>query len=349
MPGSQSATSQSGSPSNSNPYDPSNILRTLYGAGTPSAGSLTSGPVSGYNPAFGGVPSVPNPISTQQQAVQGDLSNLFGLQQLGGGLNQFNAQQAAGQYQANLPLYNQLNQQGSQNILSNLQGKLPQDVVDLIGRQAAERGVAIGSPGSPNANASLLRSLGLTSLDLMNQGQNQFTQAIGRTPTGPLFNPASMFVTPEQQQMAQLLQNIFGSAPIPGAAAAANMNALSAGVNRGQGATSRGYSPTQSQDLVGSIIQKYAPGGVGTPSPGATPLPQGNWMQQEDGTWVNLDTGEVSWTGPGEESLGPNYYPDFSSGQSQEPQAPDQSTEDFMSQNFPSPFEYYPGDEEFWG
>lgn len=86
----------------------------------------------------------------------------------------------------------------SGNIGQALQGQLPQDVINLIGQQAAERGAATGSPMGAGSNASFLRSLGRTSLDLMGQGQNWLSAANARNPGAPLFDPSSMLISPGQ-------------------------------------------------------------------------------------------------------------------------------------------------------
>jgi hypothetical protein len=234
----------------------------------PPTTSLTSGPVSGYNPVYGGVPSVPNPTATQGAAIGGNMGNLGGIGQLSQGLGGINAGLGSQPYQQNLPNYQALLGQASGNALSNLQGNLPADVVRNIQQAGAERGVSTGSPSSPNANAAYLRALGLTSLGLQQTGQQQFGQLVGLTPTGPQFNPASLLVSPEQYQQAQAAQNIYGSAPIPGSAAAAAMSALQGGLRQGQGATSPGYFPTQSASLVQDVMNKYAPFQGGTPSYG---------------------------------------------------------------------------------
>lgn len=109
-------------------------------------------------------------------------------------INAFMNAQAAQSVRGNLPGYDSLIGQDSVNIGSNLRGEIPPDVLRLLQQQAAERGVATGSPGSDNTNASYLQALGLTSLGLQEQGQKGLTAAVDRTPVPQLFNPASLFV-----------------------------------------------------------------------------------------------------------------------------------------------------------
>lgn len=91
-----------------------------------------------------------------------------------------------------------LEQQSSNNIGSLLRGEIPADVLRQLTQQSAERGVAMGSPGSDNANSELLRSLGLTSLGLQQQGQQNLSAADARNPGAPIFDPTSQLLTPYQ-------------------------------------------------------------------------------------------------------------------------------------------------------
>jgi hypothetical protein len=113
---------------------------------------------------------------------------------LASGVNQFMTGQAAAPYIANLPGYQAMTGQQSQNILSQLKGEVPQDVINQVLQQAAERGIATGTAGGPNANAAYMKMLGLTSLGLQQQGAQNLTQAIANTPVPELFNPMSLYV-----------------------------------------------------------------------------------------------------------------------------------------------------------
>lgn len=213
-------------------------------------------------PQYGGVPTVPSPEESLAQALYGTSTNLGGLYGLAGQTNQFNAAQAAGQYAANLPLYGPMTQQASTDIYSNLQGQLPPDVVQQLQQRAAERGVQTGAAGGPNQNAAYLRALGLTSLDLENLGQTQLSQAVARTPTGPLFDPSKFYITPADQSQAQLLANIYASAPNPTAAAENALRLAQQGLIAGHGAGAGGAGG----GLPGGGAPSTAPGGpVTTP------------------------------------------------------------------------------------
>lgn len=91
----------------------------------------------------------------------------------------------------------------SANISQALSGQIDPSVLSNLGQQAAQRGVVTGSPTGPSTNAAYLKSLGLTSYDLMNQGQNWLTQAVGRNPAAPLVNAANFAITPLQQKQIE--------------------------------------------------------------------------------------------------------------------------------------------------
>ena len=246
--------------------------------GSAAAANLTSGPTQAGKGAYGAVPTVPNPIATAGQAIGGDIGNLAGLYGLSTGASGASAAGAAAQYGANLPLFGPLMQQGSQNILNNLQGIVSPDVKNQLGILAAERGVGFGAD-SPNSNTALLAALGQTSMGLQNLGQTQLGQAIQRTPVGPAFNPASMLVTPGEQQQAQFYGNLFGAAPNPAAAANAGLKQAQTGLNQGLGLggmPSYGGGGGGLRDALGFPITQdtgYGAGGPGMVAGGALGAP----------------------------------------------------------------------------
>ena len=192
------------------------------GSATP---SLPPGQVNFYNPAYGGIPTVPSPTSTAGQAVAGNVANLPAIEGLASNLNTFNQGQILGQYNMAIPNYAALTQTASGNAMQQLEGQVPTDVINELLQGAAERGITGGMPGSDNSNAAYLRALGLTSIGQQQQGMANLHQLTADAPIAQIFNPASMFVTPEQQQEAQMAANIYASAPVPSAAANAAKSA----------------------------------------------------------------------------------------------------------------------------
>jgi hypothetical protein len=170
----------------------------------------------------------------------------------------------AAQYYANIPNYSGLNAQSSANIGSQLRGELPTDVVNQIAQRAAERGVVSGQT-SP---AAYLSALGLNSLQLQQQGETALNASVGRNTKAPFYAPAMGFVSPDEVQSAQTAANIYASAPNPGAAQAAQMNAARSGMNSGYNGSRAplnafaSYGMPQQNDFsdaLKSIVQQFAP------------------------------------------------------------------------------------------
>lgn len=113
---------------------------------------------------------------------------------LASNVNQFMTGQSILPFLQNLPGYANMVGQRSQNAMSMLNGQIPDDVISQISQGAAERGIMGGSPASPNANAAYLRALGLTSLDMQNQGSELLSKSIADTPVPELWNPMSLYV-----------------------------------------------------------------------------------------------------------------------------------------------------------
>lgn len=126
---------------------------------------------------------------------------------LGNMVNTFNTRQAQKMYRTFQPSFDSLQSQIGTNALSFARGELPADVVAQLGRNAAQRGLSGGfgqgfRGGGTNSalGNSLLRGLGLTSLDLAKFGtqtaMNASLQAKQLSPA--LFDPTTMLVNPQQ-------------------------------------------------------------------------------------------------------------------------------------------------------
>ena len=245
--------------------------------------------------AYGAVPQIPNPIATAGQATTGNIGNLAGLYGLAGPVNQFNTLQAAKGLATNLPGYQSMIGQSSGNILSHLEGVIPSDVLEQIKQTAAERGISTGLGGSANANTALLRALGLTSMGLQSQGEQELSGAIQRTPTAQLFNPASFFVTPQQQQEAQTAAATMAGAPNPAQAAAAAQAAVQSGFKTGYGNVPAPALPSYNWKSNTASSDPFPQGGevaggplgfVNPAAPAAPTLPSW-WNQTQTSTGTN--------------------------------------------------------------
>lgn len=136
--------------------------------------------------------SLTGDAAKQNLAAAPDLTSLTDL------INTLNRNAQTSANAARIPNNPALEQASSGNIANLLAGQIPADVINNLSQTAAERGVAMGSPGSDNSNAGLLRALGLTSLDLQQLGQQNLSAADARNPGAPIFNPGSMLLTPGQ-------------------------------------------------------------------------------------------------------------------------------------------------------
>lgn len=81
-------------------------------------------------------------------------------------------------------------------VTRNMRGVVSPDVRNSLAQAAAERGVGIGSYGGGADTSGLLRSLGLTSMDLTNRGIQQYGEMYEGVPD---LDPESLFITPSQQ------------------------------------------------------------------------------------------------------------------------------------------------------
>jgi hypothetical protein len=149
-------------------------------------------------PGYGGGTETFSPYGSASQAQAFNFAGGANTQQISDLINSITRGAQTQALQARIPGGPALEEQSSANIGSELRGELPADVLRQLQQQSAERGVATGSPGSPNTNAAYLRALGLTSLDLTGRGQSQLTAAEGRNPAAPIYDPSAQLITPYQ-------------------------------------------------------------------------------------------------------------------------------------------------------
>ncbi len=194
------------------------------------------GGATNYSPAYGGVPNVPNPVNSAIGAAYSNIITQPELSRLAGGIDTANQSQLLNNYNMAIPNYSALTSSASGVTGQELQGQLPQDVINQLQQQAAERGISTGSPGSPNSNAAYLKALGLTSLGEQQTGMTNLSQLTASAPKAPLFDISNMFTTPDQYQSAGFAANTMAAAPVPSAAAGAATRAATGaapGVNLG--------------------------------------------------------------------------------------------------------------------
>jgi hypothetical protein len=190
--------------------------------------NLNYNPLTEGNLGYGST----NPVGTAGSLNLSGGENLASLSEM---INSLTRQGQSAALGARIPGGPALEAQSSANIQNELGGKLPADVINQLQQQAAERGVATGSPGSPNSNAAYLKALGLTSLDLTNMGQSALTTAEGRNPAAPIFDPSSQLITPYQTATLSLQEQQMQNELALARARLAQQGALSGGRGGGGG------------------------------------------------------------------------------------------------------------------
>ena len=135
---------------------------------------------------------------TQKDAIAGNIGAAPDIFKLGDMANQYSSDQLAKMMEAAIPGYAQMQQQGTNVIQSQLRGEIPADVQRLMEQKSAEKGVTMGTSGSGFQASDLVRNLGMTSLQLTQQGLDSFTKWSAAAPKAAQFDYTSMFQTPNQ-------------------------------------------------------------------------------------------------------------------------------------------------------
>lgn len=152
-------------------------------------------------------PDVPDfvPIDigkTQQQTIADNALAFESSSDLASDINSFNSEELTKYLRQAIPGYDQLVSGVSSNIGSMVKGEIPQDVQSRIERNAAYRSLAGGFAGSGMARNLEARDLGLTSLQLSQEGNNsamRWLEAGRRLLSPQLYDATNMFLTPTQR------------------------------------------------------------------------------------------------------------------------------------------------------
>lgn len=166
-------------------------------------GSLFTGPFQSKETLYGRkpVPLQKPPFDINQiqaDTVAGNAAILPGTEKLSTDANaaQIRTLESA------IPGSTAIRDAGSANMLSMLQGNIPQDVQDSISRGSAFKGMSGGFGGS-SANRNLTaRDLGRTSLELSQGATNMLPSwmaGIVNSFTAPNYSPVSSFLSPQQR------------------------------------------------------------------------------------------------------------------------------------------------------
>ena len=182
----------------------------LGGAGISAAGSLLGGLFGGKKPK---VPEL-KPIDfakEQQQAIQQNIAALQPATELAQKTTAAEQSQLETQLRRAIPGYDQLVQQAGANIGAALRGEISPEVSAQVQRSTAGRALSGGfGAGSGFGRALTARDLGLTGMQIQNQGLAQAQNFIQQQRTFGMVQPfsvSSMFISPSQRINALAQQN----------------------------------------------------------------------------------------------------------------------------------------------
>jgi len=122
------------------------------------------------------------------------------------------------QMTSNVPMFGQMTNQAAQNINTELSGQLSPSAIAQIQNQAAAQGITSGMPSSGLQENDYLRSLGITSEALTQQGNKDylsFLSGVGATQTDPNLaasvaeRNALMAAAPDPSQAAAALEDTY--------------------------------------------------------------------------------------------------------------------------------------------
>lgn len=156
---------------------------------------------------FGGKPSVPDlpklDLGQEQlKAISANKQALPTAQSLASSATQFNEDQITRILSSVIPNFQQITGGISKNIAAEVAGQIPKDVQQQITQNSAARALTGGFSGSGMHGNLLARDLGLTSLQLTQQGLSSaesWLKTAGMLYEPGIVNVQSMFITPQQQ------------------------------------------------------------------------------------------------------------------------------------------------------
>jgi len=174
----------------------------LGGAGISAAGSLLGGLFGGKKPK---VPEL-KPINFEQEQTNAIRQNIAALEpaaKLAEKTTSAEQSLLETQLRRAIPGYDQIVQQAGQNIGAALRGELSPEVSAQVQRSTAGRALSGGfGAGSGFGRSLTARDLGLTSMQIQNQGLAQAQNFIQQQRTFGMAQPfsvSSMFITPSQR------------------------------------------------------------------------------------------------------------------------------------------------------
>ena len=166
----------------------------------------------GAGALFGTKPNVPpwegvSLDQSQNQATAANEAALPGLEKLASGVNAFNQEELTTLFNSIMPGWSNMVSQSGKNISSELKGEIPTDVAQALQSSDAAKALTGGFGGSGLSGNLTARDLGLTSLNMMQQGQSSlesWSSMIDQMFAPGQFNIQSMFISPQQEFSASM-------------------------------------------------------------------------------------------------------------------------------------------------
>lgn len=147
----------------------------------------------------------------QRESIRQNLNQLESASELSRRTTEADQATLESQLRRAIPGYDRLISQASSNIGANLRGELSPEVTSQVQRSTAGRALMSGAgAGSGFGRALTARDLGLTSLNLQQQGLGQAMSFIQNQRSAGMVQPmsaASMFVSPTQRINLALQEN----------------------------------------------------------------------------------------------------------------------------------------------
>lgn len=270
--------------------------------------SYAGGGAFGWTPQYGGVPYTADPLAASYQASQGNLANLKGAENLGANINQFQQGQLMGQYAMADPSLAGNWSAGGANIGANLAGEIDPVTMSQLQTRAAERGIQMGSPGSPNAMGYLMASLGRNMEHRQELGQTQLLNRLRSTPIAQPYDITGTMPGWSDIYGARQQANVYAASPIPSMQAeqeqAMALQSMQQGAQMQDWLAQRNFGRYPSQYPMMNMYNPNRMSGGNMPSMdylydmGSAPAPQAAAGPTEADYAKATHEGTLAWTNP---------------------------------------------------
>lgn len=147
------------------------------------------------------IPKAPDITDSTKTAISADTANLPDIENVASKYNTFNAAEIEKMLTNTVPDLKGIEGNVSKNLLGETSGDIPEDVRAQMLNSAAGHALSGGFGGSAMGRNLQARDLGLTSLQMFQQGMDSSSRWLSTaksTLNAPLFDVSSMFLSPGQ-------------------------------------------------------------------------------------------------------------------------------------------------------